>query len=66
MAGGRAREDEMRLFDGRWMCAACGAVIDVPHGDEPKATLHAASGQPNVRVLTVDNREIHRCSLSEP
>jgi hypothetical protein len=53
----------MRLRDGRYECANCGVQLDVtPHG-EPNATIHAAGGKPNVRVLKVDGREIHRCEV---
>ncbi len=56
----------MRQHDGKWVCAHCGAELDVPKGAEPKVTIHAASGKPNVRVLMLDGKEIHRCEIKRP
>ena len=53
----------MRQLDGRWLCVECGAELHVPQGEEPKVSLHAASGKPNVRVLKLGNKEIHRCEV---
>ncbi len=53
----------MRLRDGRTECAQCGAVIDIPDGATPQITLHAAGGQPTVRVISIDRKEIHRCEI---
>jgi hypothetical protein len=53
----------MRHLDGKWLCAECGAVLHVADGDEPKVTIHAASGKPNVRVLMLRGVEIHRCEI---
>jgi hypothetical protein len=54
----------MRLQDGRYECALCGAVLDIPLVQNPTAVIHAASGEPNMRVLSYNGREIHRCELS--
>ena len=51
----------MRLHDGRYECTLCGAVLDVDSETEPKVAIHAASGKPNERVLSIDGNEIHRC-----
>jgi hypothetical protein len=56
----------MRQQDSQWVCAHCGAVIDVPEGAQPTVTIHAASGQPNVRVLMLDGKRIHRCEIKRP
>ena len=53
----------MRQLDGRWVCVECGATIDVPNGKDPKPTIHAASGKPNMRVLMIDGKEVHRCEV---
>jgi hypothetical protein len=53
----------MRLRNGHYECAYCGAELDIPPGAQPRVTFHAASGKPNVRVLQVEGREIHRCEL---
>ena len=53
----------MRRRRGEWTCKQCGVVLDVPEGRRPDVTIAAASGQPNVRILTVDGEEIHRCVI---
>ena len=55
----------MRQIDGRWVCVECGAVLDIASDENPKATIHAASGKPNVRVLVVDGKEVHRCEVRQ-
>lgn len=55
----------MRLHDGRYECAHCGAVLDIPLRMDPQVMIRAASGQPNIRVLYFDNREIHRCDIGD-
>jgi len=47
----------------RTVCAQCGATLDVPIGKTPKVTVVGSGGRPNVRVLVVEGREIHRCVL---
>ena len=54
----------MRLVDGRYECAQCGAILDVPLVENPTVVMQAASGQPNVRVLRYRGREIHRCEVT--
>jgi hypothetical protein len=53
----------MRLNDGRYECTLCGAILDIGLLDNPRVTIHAASGTPNERVLTLGTREIHRCAI---
>jgi hypothetical protein len=54
----------MRLVDGRYECALCGEMLDVPFGAEPTIVFHAGSGRPNTRVILVDGVEIHRCTVA--
>ena len=54
----------MRLHDGRYECAHCGTVLDIPLVGDPKVVIHAGSGRPNERVLYYSGREIHRCVVS--
>ena len=42
--------------------AICGADLEV-NEDDTVRTIAGASGQPNVRILSVDGKEIHRCEL---
>ena len=53
----------MRLFDGRYECVLCGVVLDVPVTASPTAVLEARGGRRNVRVLTIDGSELHRCEV---
>ena len=53
----------MRKRDGKWTCKQCGTILDVPAGRKPDVTIAAASGQPNVRILTIDGVEVHRCVI---
>ena len=54
----------MRLVDGRYECALCGEVLEIPLGAEPTIVIHAASGKPNTRVISVDGVEVHRCYVT--
>jgi hypothetical protein len=38
-------------------------VLDIPLTENPIVTMQARGGQPNVRVLKYDGREIHRCEV---
>jgi len=49
---------------GEWTCKQCGAVLDVHDGQRPDVMIAGESGQPNVRILSVDGREIHRCVIN--
>jgi hypothetical protein len=55
----------MRLVDGRYECAHCGAAIEIDPDAQPIVVMHAASGQPNVRVITVEGHEVHRCEVND-
>jgi hypothetical protein len=56
----------MRLLDGRYECAHCGAVLNLPMLAEPQIVFRAASGKANVRALYVDGQEIHSCEVPLP
>jgi hypothetical protein len=30
---------------------------------DPRVTIHASSGKPNIRTLSLDGKEIHSCVL---
>jgi hypothetical protein len=57
------RGKPLRLHDGRYECAHCGTILDIPLAENPLVTMQARSGQPNVRVLKFEGREIHRCEI---
>ena len=54
----------MRILDGRYQCAHCGAILDIGPDDEPRVSIRAASGQPNVRALMLGSKEIHACEIA--
>jgi hypothetical protein len=54
----------LRTERGQWVCKQCGAHLEVPEGQRPDVMIAAASGQPNMRILSIDGREIHRCVIS--
>ena len=53
----------MRLHKGRYECFYCGAVRDLPGDQDPQVVIHATSGKPNVRVVSIEGREVHRCEV---
>ena len=53
----------MRRVDGTYQCVLCGAVLDIPFPAAPHAVLEAHAGKRNVRVLSMDGRELHRCEV---
>jgi len=55
----------VRLSNGKWECAYCGSELDLPRDKAPMVVIHAASGKPNERVLSLDGHELHRCSVSD-
>ena len=54
----------MRVRDGTYQCSMCGTTLDVVPNVLPQVTIIAAGGKPNIRILTVDGREVHRCDVS--
>jgi hypothetical protein len=44
-------------------CAQCGVPLDVPEGVVPRVSIEGASGASNMRVLSIDGKEIHRCTV---
>jgi hypothetical protein len=54
----------MRIRDGRYECAYCGAVLEIPLSERPRVVIRAASGKPNVRGLELEGRLIHSCEIA--
>ncbi len=50
----------MRPENGNDVCVLCGEQLDVSETDTV-TTIAGASGKPNVRILSANGREIHRC-----
>ena len=51
----------MRLEGGRYVCAQCGVELSIRADEKPMVTMSAVGGQPNMRVLVLDGKEVHRC-----
>ncbi len=47
-----------------YQCLFCEAVLDVPDGTEPLVSIEARGGGPNMHVIKVDGKEIHRCDMT--
>jgi hypothetical protein len=45
------------------LCVLCGKVVEIPEGKRTLVFIATASGQPNMRTITLDGRELHRCPL---
>jgi hypothetical protein len=56
----------MRLGDGRYECAQCGEVLDIPSGTEPRIVMKAAAGERNVYAIQVGARDVHSCDWVPP
>ena len=56
----------MRLQNGSWQCAYCGAELDIPDRNKVREMLVGTQGEPNVRVLLIDGIELHRCEVKAP
>ena len=56
----------MRLDDAKYRCALCDEPLDVPLNAGVRVMIRATSGRPNIRVLSLDGREIHRCEVDRP
>jgi hypothetical protein len=56
----------MRLRNGHYECTLCGAVLDLPVGVTPLVMLRASSGEPTMRTISVDGKEVHSCAVGEP
>ena len=46
-----------------YRCTACNALVRVEADDRPLVMITAQSGQPNIRVISVAGKEVHRCVL---
>ena len=57
----------MRLDFGHWHCTLCGIhVAGVREDARPTSEIRGVSGEPTVRLVFVDRREVHRCQLGPP
>jgi len=54
----------MRLGDGKWQCALCGAVMDVPEDALPYVIFLTPPDAPECRVVMLRDEEVHRCPIA--
>jgi hypothetical protein len=48
---------------GKYFCVLCGAELDVSEA-KSVTTIVGASGKANIRILSVNGKEVHRCEMS--
>jgi hypothetical protein len=53
----------VRLTNGAWECAKCGAAIDAPKDALPNVVIVSATGQPDYRLIVFRGKELHRCKV---
>jgi hypothetical protein len=56
----------VRRKRGRFECAVCGAVLPMMPGRRTRTVLVRAPGPRTDRLIVVDGREVHRCTLHHP
>jgi hypothetical protein len=54
-----------QLIDGRYECALCGTLVDVPEDANPVVMLKSASGTPTLRTIVADGKEVHACPVGD-
>jgi hypothetical protein len=51
----------MPLDDNRYVCALCGARLDLDHNVIPTVAFDGREPEPTWRVVAANGREVHRC-----
>jgi len=54
-----------RIRPDTYECSLCGAIVEVSGDARPVVMMAAQSGEPNVRVVTVEGVEVHRCVIAD-
>jgi hypothetical protein len=52
-----------RINPDTFVCTLCNTTVAVNGEDQPVIVLAAQSGQPNMRLVSVDGVEVHRCTI---
>jgi hypothetical protein len=52
-------------IDGRYQCALCGAVVDLPQDAKPRIVLKSAGGEPTIRAIWYRGQELHACPIGD-
>jgi len=53
----------MPLDDDRYICALCGARVDLDHNVIPTVAFQGRQPSPTWRVVEANGREVHRCRV---
>jgi hypothetical protein len=53
----------MPLDDNRYVCALCGARLDLDHNVIPTVAFEGRQPMPSWRVVAANGREVHRCRV---
>jgi len=53
----------MILRKGKYLCVLCGEEVGVLPGQRPKVVIKTFGGKPNMRVITLGDRELHACAM---
>ena len=56
----------VRLVNGRYMCAQCGAFLDVDPETTKRLRFDLSSDHRLARIILVDGEELHRCVVEQP
>ncbi len=59
------RVGTVRLRDGRFECSDCGAFLELLLDEALRVVVYETNTRPNVRILALDRREIHRCTVGD-
>jgi hypothetical protein len=54
-----------RIGPDTYVCTLCNTTVEVSGEERPVVVIRADSGQPNIRVVTVQDVEVHRCIVAD-
>ena len=54
-----------RVGPDTYVCTLCSTTVEVSGEERPVVVLVADSGQPNIRVVSVEDVEVHRCIVPD-
>jgi hypothetical protein len=52
-----------KVGHGRYECVLCGAVLNISDAAKVRTLIVTSTGKPDVRVIFVGGKEVHRCTL---
>jgi hypothetical protein len=54
-----------RVGPDTYVCTLCNTTVALSGEERPVIMMAAQSGEPNIRIVTVANLEVHRCVIEE-